>query len=355
MVSNRSAASPIRLSKSDQNILISAPCLVVQKAILAISTWSRKLGYFAPPPAQCEGSDPIEIDLTPFLHPRIRSIYGKLSNCDGPNCFSTAMVGAGVHDYLRFYSETEWINLLSSCVPREGGEREPGDIVSVEKSPQEGFQETPIANPSSAIHGFIYINDDLAFSKNGFLKHKSPEIYPLSDVASLYGVRNQDCLSGPKIGCSTFLKYYDCSKLTRLQRSIFSKVVEDSLNCHIYSNNFSFSQFNVLAPQIQKILSVGDFLPGFKSSINYQLEMTVFEHYYEDPSQITKRNEDYLYKRDPSGFSLFERAVKNNDVDKAGILYQKHLDSTNLKKRKPTQKNLENLFDQEPKKKKQVP
>lgn len=121
-----------------------------------------------------------EADITPCVPGLVSRYQGVYPRAVGPNCWNLALVNSGILPGLRYTTEQEMSFYLHSpmCRKLQDQERRAGDIASIAKKSESQHQE---------IHAFIYISDDIAYSKNGSAGDDPFGLQPMKDILSLYG------------------------------------------------------------------------------------------------------------------------------------------------------------------------
>jgi hypothetical protein len=134
-----------------------------------------------------------EHDITECVPEHVKRYQGVHASLRGPNCWNLALVMSQILPNLR-YSDPEEISFymqppLCNSVP-SGEKRSPGDIGLIRNVDSEkiGF------GPKGEVHGFIYINNDLVYSKNGLGKENPYAIQSAEKMYSEYPLTlNSEC------------------------------------------------------------------------------------------------------------------------------------------------------------------
>lgn len=107
--------------------------------------------------------------------------------------------------HQRYSHSTEFRHYLDHfCQPRKPEETPlPGDIAAIRKRSGSSFEE---------VHGFTFIDQNIACSKNGLTSKTSCILKSLEDVTSHYGVTQGCAFPKPKEkeNCEVFVDYFQC-------------------------------------------------------------------------------------------------------------------------------------------------
>jgi hypothetical protein len=140
----------------------------------------------------------------------VQKLQGLSSDYFGPNCWDAALVSGKIIPELRYAQPGEMSFWMNSPLCRQlGPDEKPkaGDIVAI----RDGKYES---------HGFIYLTDKLAFSKEGpDLKYLYLLQSPQTVFSSFKVPAECQKKTGPAPeGCPTFANYYDCKPLDQYLR-----------------------------------------------------------------------------------------------------------------------------------------
>lgn len=209
------ADSSIQVIKNGPDLVLSGtdcPSLLDQaKALAAWKTEATPAEAVAALPLECNsvnGSYSVTVTgNTPQWAVDHQNFY---SAYDGPNCWATASFMTGMISAVISLDADEFTFHISSpqCIEKSYDQREPGDVVVIRtQNPQSplGFDE---------VHGFIYLTDALAFSKNGKFRSSPFAIQDYQGVLSTYGV-TIPCAQNPIAqGCDSYAKIFHCEGST---------------------------------------------------------------------------------------------------------------------------------------------
>jgi hypothetical protein len=194
--------------ESGRITLSAASCDVLEKQVRGLSDWSTKLGDNHSPytPCKCDAAKICRVDITNVVPDEVRKLQGFLPEYMGPNCWNASLVTGKIIPELRYADAGELTFWLTSPLCRERGTDEKpkaGDIIAVRD--KNGVEQ----------HSFIYVTDQLSFSKNGADKTAPYFLQSPEDVFFKYDVR-EGCRTGvPDPRCPNYANYYDCEPLDK--------------------------------------------------------------------------------------------------------------------------------------------
>lgn len=158
-------------------------------------------------PIQVEGK--CGYDITNCVPNQVVEFLGTTPKSNGPNCWNLALVMKNILPALRYSSAEEMNFYMTSPLCRQlndGEEKIPGDVGAIRQASYTGPAE---------YHGFIYVSEDVAYSKNGFDKHNPYSLMPLDDVFKIYQVdESKDCRKNElSLECGTGTAYFRCMSM----------------------------------------------------------------------------------------------------------------------------------------------
>lgn len=138
--------------------------------------------------------------------------YGGLSpKYNGPNCWNLALVMKNILPALRHTTGDEMAFYMSSPLCRQLKNNEPkipGDVGAIRVM-------TPVA--TEEYHGFIYISDEISYSKNGLAKENPYMLLSTNIIMDVYTVpKNSKCRQNeidPNANCGFATSYFRCMSM----------------------------------------------------------------------------------------------------------------------------------------------
>ncbi|MGE3609529.1 MAG: hypothetical protein AB7I27_08075 [Bacteriovoracaceae bacterium] len=205
----------------DSLVLKSEKCSEVEKVLLALNDWNANLknnkhcqinsqnkiqrfeeGFGEDRKPQCK------IDVTNCVPDHLVKYHGVNPNeKTGPNCWNLALVMKGILPALRFSSNEEMAFYMQPPLCRNlknGEKRQAGDI---------GAIRTINGHEVGEFHGFIYLSDDVAYSKNGSEEDSWPYLLQsLPEMLSIYEVPNSKKCRSNEVDktCDLSASYFRC-------------------------------------------------------------------------------------------------------------------------------------------------
>lgn len=149
-------------------------------------------------------------DITHCLPARLRKHLNTNPEHSGPNCWNSALNLAGILPALRLSPADEMAFYMRSplCRPLQNNEtRNSGDIGAIRQFDESGTKE---------VHGFIYISDNLAFSKDNYSFLTSYELISLDNLLDFWSVpKKNNCRTNQfeTSSCGRATTYFRCSSL----------------------------------------------------------------------------------------------------------------------------------------------
>lgn len=182
--------------------LSSQSCDETQSIVKTLESWTKK---------KCKVLEGCKYDIRECVPEHIAGVVGKYSGFDGPNCWNLALVMKGILPGLRFSTRDEMAFYMNSPLCRNlepNEERKPGDIGAIRELVNKKTYE---------FHGFIYISDKLAFSKNGETYESSFDLQTLNNVYASYQISGNEKCHGNRVdinsNCMNATSYFRCESL----------------------------------------------------------------------------------------------------------------------------------------------
>jgi hypothetical protein len=177
-------------------------CSDTQEIVKTLEDWTNK---------KCKVIEGCKYDIKECLPSHIAGVVGKYSGYDGPNCWNLALVLKGILPGLRFSTPEEMAFYLNSPLCRNLGvneQRKPGDVGAIREL---------VNNKAHEFHGFVYISEKLAFSKNGETYESTYDLQSLDNVYGSYQIAGNDQCRGNQIdfnsSCLVATSYFRCESL----------------------------------------------------------------------------------------------------------------------------------------------
>jgi hypothetical protein len=171
-------------------VLVSENCSVINEQILAIENWKKRLKEKdtakSTPMCSCgvfDGVKECRADVTDILPSIVKDVNNNAPIVDGPNCWNASLVGAKILPHFRYTTPEEMHFWMESELCKK---------VSADEKPQAG-DVIAIRNGSEEFHGFIYLSDQLSFSKNGYSRHSKYKVQRMNIVYNVYDLKDREC------------------------------------------------------------------------------------------------------------------------------------------------------------------
>jgi hypothetical protein len=227
------AAKALEVVKSaDRITLKEIPCAQSMAEMEALRQWTLSTG------ANC-GAMPMrkagafcEIEIGKCLPAHVKKYQNVKAENIGPNCWNLALVMKDFLPYLRMSSNEEMTFFMNSGLCKQVPPSEkpkPGDVGAI----RETGPSCEDSNSACEVHGFIYVSENLAYSKNGY----DPELpYQLQDRAkmnSAQGAWPGTDLKTEYYRCQSFKDYVAKAKISAEFRKAFATL--DYAECQVSS------------------------------------------------------------------------------------------------------------------------
>lgn len=156
-----------------------------------------------------------EIDITDCVPEHVVKYHNARPEVDGPNCWNLSLVMSKILPSMRYTSPAEMNFYMRPPLCRElkdGEIREPGDVGAIRQIADNG--------ETLEHHGFIYISEKIAYSKNGFSKRSPYELQSLSNVYDVYSVPNRpECrknqINTQSSSCGQAVSFFRCDSMEK--------------------------------------------------------------------------------------------------------------------------------------------
>lgn len=296
-----------RNEATDSIFLREQNCDLAKEAVEALRQWTESVGESATCDKNFSTVDSAcEVEITQCVPEVVRKLQGTNAELSGPNCWNLALVMGQILPGLRLASPEEFNFYMSSalCRPLEKNEeRLPGDIIAI--------RQTQGRNPGMyEIHGMVYVNERLVFSKNGFEKKYPYNLYSADAVAKGYGLRPACFKNQRESKCDIGSDVFRCSSF-------------DSL----FEKNLTYNETKVafdLEKSLERCLNSMPLTEVRTQDITEQIipVLEVLQRYSEDLEKAAKSKEDRwmqqaLKLRLHSMYRSFNEGMKTSNIAKS--------------------------------------
>ena len=214
--SAQSFAAPFSVIVSNAGIitLTARDCQATQLDLDALRAWTQRVGEkTSNPPPLLPTNEGCSVALTGSVPSFVQKHEDQHPVLDGPNCWNTALVVDKILSTVRNTESKEFTFWMNSplCRPLATGDLpQPGDIIAIRSHSE---------SPTPEVHGMIYVNKDMVFSKNSVATSEPYALQVLDDVLSSFAIATSDTSCRTVAGdaarkCMFFTQYFRCSTLT---------------------------------------------------------------------------------------------------------------------------------------------
>ncbi|CAE79471.1 hypothetical protein predicted by Glimmer/Critica [Bdellovibrio bacteriovorus HD100] len=209
-------AQAFEISKQSGKLILSGACEEGKSIYSSLARWSTnaKTGKTCDPVAVAgESGGSCNLDITDCVPEHVVKYHGARPEVDGPNCWNLSLVMSKILPAMR-YSTPEEMNFYMRpplCrALKDGEKKEPGDVGAIRQIA--GFNKT------EEYHGFIYIDEKIAYSKNGFSNMAPYELQTLDKVYRTYEVPDkpgcrQNVINSKSSQCGQAVAFYRCDSM----------------------------------------------------------------------------------------------------------------------------------------------
>jgi hypothetical protein len=232
----------------------------VKSELSTLEQWTRKTGRESCDASKVEtivGEDSCYAVVTDCVPTHVQKYHESVGDLDSPNCWNLALVMSGLVPELRYSSPDEMTFFMNEpfCRGLKNGEkREPGDIGTIRNT-----------HDGSEVHGFVYISENLVYTKNGPDIKNPFEVRDFIEVMEEYDVddlNNKNCTDNERgspldneagkgcfrnieyFRCSTMEEFLDSNKLLIRESIIENKRQLDSIECKVNQVIFNYSNLS---------------------------------------------------------------------------------------------------------------
>ncbi|WP_374035513.1 hypothetical protein ACES2I_07305 [Bdellovibrio bacteriovorus] len=215
-------AQAFEISKQSGKLILSGACEEGKSIYSSLARWSTnaKTGKTCDPAAVAgESGGSCNLDITDCVPEHVVKYHGANPEVDGPNCWNLSLVMSKILPAMR-YSTPEEMNFYMRpplCrALKDGEKKEPGDVGAI--------RQITGLNKTTEYHGFIYIDEKVAYSKNGFSSMAPYELQTLDKVYKTYEVPNkQECrqnvINGKSSQCGQAVAFFRCDSMENYLKS----------------------------------------------------------------------------------------------------------------------------------------
>jgi hypothetical protein len=271
LCASQAQALEVTRAPSGKLVLNGATCDEVNRQLLQLEKWTHPTsGGRCSSPNASDTASGCSAEITQCVPQHVQDYHGVHPLHEGPNCFNLVMVNTGVMPYLVETSAEEMAYYKKSPLCRKLGAREqkkPGDVGS-------------ILSGTGELHGFIYVTDKLAYSKNGLDPKEPYQLTSLQEISDLYGVgqretdrNDSECYKSKEPECLVRIRtdYYRCKSMDEYLREDAPKPLQrniahathlfDQIDCRI--SRALFDNAGVTTVANQEMESIGEALTTY--------------------------------------------------------------------------------------------
>jgi len=208
-----SSAIAIDIQRHGEHLVLKgSSCYEVSSTLESLKLWTKQVdpGKSCTALPQLEKESECTVTIDNCVPDHVLKYQGVSPEKFGPNCWNLALVMKGILPALRYSTAEEMSFYMSSPLCRQLApleKRLPGDVGAVRN----------VGDQDEEVHGFIYISEDLAYSKNG-PEEKSPfAVQSLQEVLKTYEVPNKnECrgnVANKNLNCGNALSVFRCKSL----------------------------------------------------------------------------------------------------------------------------------------------
>ncbi len=186
-------------------LLSGADCGTLERQAAALGAWRTRLHEETGATGVCRcAGETCELRVASVAPDFVNRMHGVKAGRWGPNCWDTALVSDKILSAPSFTSPEEMAFWMKSPLCRAVGVREvprPGDIIALRDQAGE------------EVHGFIYLTEELSFSKNYLTVAAPYALQSPDDVYAEFPVDKECRNPGSSAACAVRSDYFRCSTL----------------------------------------------------------------------------------------------------------------------------------------------
>jgi hypothetical protein len=191
---------------------------------------------------------------------------------NGPNCFNTALLLAGVLDTSRHTQAPEMTFWLQSPLCRELDPNEralPGDVIMIRGRAPDGTL--------AEVHAANFVSDELIFSKDGVLADNLPKLSASAQVLSGYGVQRKECyrVKGVSSSCTGWANFFRCSSRKELLAAaplISEKIQKARESAHQWGCNLSAIAYGTAPLSVPALNALESSIEALKADVRTEIK-----------------------------------------------------------------------------------
>lgn len=306
-------ANALLKREQDKFFISDDSCDLTKKHVNALEIWTKKIHKNS----KCQ-IDNLEykinssdgrchVEVSHCLPEHVLKYQDLLPEHSGPNCWNLSLVMKNILPGLRYTAPEEMAFYMKPPICRvlkSNEEREVGDIGAIRQVSKSGVLET---------HGFIYISEDLAYSKNGYSNHSPYAVQTLKGVLDLYNVPNRsECREAQKnlnFSCEQSVNYFRCDSF----EDFLKKNPNISLPSKLALKNvMHFEQC------LERATVKGEQLKS-RAMSNIRGSINVLSHFYKQEAQKEKIGEEEAFVLGSLFFRLTSIAEQLDEMGKHSL------------------------------------
>lgn len=257
-ISVRKEGSELSLNGSD--------CSVLMRQANAINVWRETNAKpLAGDVCKCAVPGDCKINITKIIPKTVLEKESSVLVKNGPNSWNSSLVTAGILPHHRYTQKSEmnfWMN-SPLCKERKAGEAAaPGDIIAIRDF--NGDEK----------HGFVYLTNELSYSKAGFRKGTKYQLANPSEVYETFGVAKEcEKVQGKPANteaCPFYANVFKCDSIDEYLKKnpMHDKDLKetwkslDALDCQLsgmtFKDTFTKDQATLIATTVESIGILAD-------------------------------------------------------------------------------------------------
>lgn len=189
----------------------------IHELLSGLAAWKAKLGEQVAkvlPSIETTSTGACSAVIDDVIPTLLKELNNAHPEHGGPNCWNAALVGTKLIPALRHTTAAEfnfWLRSPLCRIVQDHETLEAGDIAALRKHKDAPYIYTEW-------HGFVYIAEGIAFSKNGRDKRQNFRILDTAEILQTYEInpKNAACLrknvEKPE-GCEKWITYYRCQPI----------------------------------------------------------------------------------------------------------------------------------------------